>query len=72
MRIVQNKQINVSSSYHATYINIDNGQIVARMDQPLDITEKEITKLATNNGRQSGFTTAISEIKQQQQFTAVK
>lgn len=42
------------------------------MDQPLDITEKEITRLATNNGEQSDFPTAIPEIKQQQQFATVK
>jgi hypothetical protein len=65
--ITQNIHINVASC-HATHIYIDNGQIVARLDQPLTITEKEVARLPANNSKQSNLPTAVSKIEQQQQF----
>lgn len=66
----RNDHINVASC-HTTHFNIDNGQIVARLDQSV-ITEKEITRVTANNSGQPCFSTTISEVKQQQQFATVE
>jgi len=61
--ITQNIHINVAS-HHATHTYIDNGQIVARMDQSV-ITEKEVTRITANNSEQPDLPTNISKIEQQ-------
>lgn len=35
------------------------------MDQPLIITEKKVTRITTNNIKQSALPTAISQVEQQ-------
>lgn len=42
------------------------------MDQPLTITEKEVTRFATNDIKQSALPAAITQIKHQQQLAAIK
>jgi hypothetical protein len=61
----QDRNINVAFD-HATHTNIDNGQIVTRMDQPLIFMEKQVTRIATNNIKHSDLPTGISQIEQQQ------
>lgn len=61
MDITLNRHIDVTS-HHAARTYIDNGQIVARLDQSV-ITEEKVTRITTNNSEQPNFPTTISKIE---------